>query len=442
MFDRFKPWAVRLMSAALACVPLLAAARTAGAGATTVTAAAPPAHRIRHVFIVVLENKDFADTFHTSTQNPYLQKTLVPMGGLLSEYHGTGHVSLDNYIAMISGQSATPYTQYDCVGPTGAATQYLDVVKKGETPDGQVIASVGCIYPRGVKTLPGQLQEAGLTWKGYMEDMGNDPRREAATCGHPAVNGPDGTATAEAPSPAVPGGDQYAARHDPFVYFHDIIDSAECASHVVNLRELSTDLRTAATTPNFAFITPNLCNDGHDGDGTGAAGKGCVNGQPGGLSSADAFLRSWVPQILQSPAYQEDGLLIVTFDEGNYRTVSSTAPATGQKTVNITFLGEACCHQPLGPNITPTTVRNLVNTPQLVENVMYQGYGGDQIGALLLSRLIEPGSSSSIPYNHYSLLRSLEDIFHLKHLGYAADNPATGYTPGSFLDDPHIFKAR
>ena len=59
-----------------------------------------------------------------------------------------------------------------------------------------------------------------------MGDMGNDPARESATCGHPALGvGTDNTNTAEAPSAAVPLGDAYATRHDPFMYFHSIIDS-------------------------------------------------------------------------------------------------------------------------------------------------------------------------------------------------------------------------
>ena len=67
-------------------------------------------------------------------------------------------------------------------------------------------------------TLANQLNADGLTWKGYEEDMGNIPTRESATCGHPTVGGSDGTSTAVA-------GDGYASRHDPFVYFHSIIDT-------------------------------------------------------------------------------------------------------------------------------------------------------------------------------------------------------------------------
>ena len=64
-----------------------------------------------------------------------------------------------------------------------------------------------------------------MTWRAYTEDMGNDPSRESATCGQPALNALDLTQSAEAPSASVPLGDQYAARHNPFVYFHSIIDS-------------------------------------------------------------------------------------------------------------------------------------------------------------------------------------------------------------------------
>jgi hypothetical protein len=56
------------------------------------------------------------------------------------------------------------------------------------------------------------------------------------------------------------------------------------------------------------------------------------------------------------------------------------------------------------------------------------GRHGDRIGALLLSPLVKAGSTSETQYNHYALLRSLEDIFGLhEHLGYAADDPSIGY---------------
>jgi len=90
------------------------------------------------------------------------------------------------------------------------------------------------------------------------------------------------------------------------VYFTAIISSPECAQRVVDLGRLPADLASVATTPNLSYITPNLCNDGHDSP--------CVDGRPGGLVSVNAWLSVWVPKILNSPAYQADGALIITAD--------------------------------------------------------------------------------------------------------------------------------
>ncbi|MGA2779202.1 MAG: alkaline phosphatase family protein [Steroidobacteraceae bacterium] len=389
-------------------LPTLAALANTSAAVKTAHA-----RHLRHVFIIVLENKDYEDTFVTSKQDPYLQKTLPSMGALLTNYYGTGHASLDNYIAIISGQASSLDTQADCEQFTDFALEKVDA-------DGQAVGN-GCVYPARIKTLADQLEAAHLTWKGYMEDMGNDPARESATCGHPALNAKDPTQAAEKPSAALPAGDQYAARHDPFVYFHSIIDGAACAAKVVNLSALPGDLQAVSTTPNFAFITPNLCNDGHDGDGTGTSKRRCADGSPGGLTSTDAFLKLWVPKILNSPAYRKDGLLIITFDEGNFSPPqSSSDPATGRTTLTIEAAGEHCCGQRIGPNVTRPLAETFVDSPTETFVVKTQGYGGDRIGAVLLSRAIKPGTVSDVPYNHYALLKSLEEIYHLGFLGYAA----------------------
>jgi phosphatidylinositol-3-phosphatase len=84
---------------------------------------------------------------------------------------------------------------------------------------------------------------------------------------------------------------------------------------VVNLNQLTTDLKSESSTPDFVFITPNLCDDGHDAP--------CVTGQAGGLVSADAFLQKWIPAIQASAAYQKDGLIAIIFDEGGYTVAVS-----------------------------------------------------------------------------------------------------------------------
>ncbi|GAB7543692.1 hypothetical protein CS8_033640 [Cupriavidus sp. 8B] len=370
--------------------------------------------QIKHVFVITLENENYATTFGANSKAPYLAQTLASQGALVQQYYGTGHVSLDNYIAMISGQSPTLETDNDC--PT-----YQDFSLTGMTPDGQAIGT-GWVYPASVKTLPDQLKSAGYTWKGYQGDMGNDPTREAATCGHPTLNTTDLTQAAEAPSAAVPLGDQYATRHNPFMYFHSIIDSPDCGQNVVNLNRLTTDLQSISTTANFNLITPNLCDDGHDGP--------CVNGQPGGLTSANAFLQKWVPVITASPAFQQDGLLIINFDESSYATV--TQPSAGE--TDLTFTGTTCCSQQPGPNLPAFPQSSSLSYKGLTIKLTKQSFGGDQTGAVMISKFIKPGTVSTVQYNHYSMLRSIEDIFQLGHLGYAAQAGLVGFGPDIFTN--------
>jgi hypothetical protein len=362
-------------------------------------------HRIKHVFVIVLENEGFDVTFGPNSKAPFLSKTLTSRGVLLNQYFGTGHVSLDNYIAMISGQAATPDTRNDC-------QIFADFVLTGTTSDGQAVGN-GCVYPASIKTLPNQLNAIGKTWHGYAEDMGNDPAREAATCGHPDLNTVDHTQSADAPSASVPLGDQYASRHNPFVYFHSIIDSPDCGSHVVNLNQLTADLSSEQATPNFVFITPNLCNDGHDAP--------CKNGQPGGLVSADAFLQKWIPLIQASKAYQQNGLIVITFDEGGL-SVGANPNGSG---IMVSAPGQFCCNQQPGPNLAAFPQSTAI-APGVA--LSFQSYGGDRTGAVLLAPFLRPGTVSNTPFNHYSVLKSLEDIFNTDgYLGYAGAPGLVGF---------------
>ena len=345
----------------IACVIGLAALVIVPSGASARLLGSPP--RVGHVFIVNLENKGYDETFGPGSPATYLTQTLRPRGVLLTQYYGTAHASLGNYIAQISGQGPNAETQSDC-------QIYTDFAGAGTVPPQQAVGQ-GCVYPAGVQTLPDQLTANGLSWKGYMEDMGNSPT-DPSTCRHPDLNTPDETQAARP-------GDQYAARHNPFVYFHSIIDSPICSERVVPLTRLDADLTSERTTPNLVYITPNLCNDGHDAP--------CVDGQPGGLVSADRWLVTWVPKILASPAFKRDGLLIVTFDESEANDAS------------------ACCGEGPGPNSPLPGIT---------------GMGGGRTGAVAVSPVIQAGGWNDTPYNHYSLLCSIEDIFGLPKLGYAA----------------------
>jgi phosphatidylinositol-3-phosphatase len=381
------------------------------APATPAAETVPVTGKVKHVFVVMLENKSFSSTFTTAGNAPvpYLTQTLADQGAELSGYYGTGHVSLDNYISFVSGQAGTPQTTTDCA-------TYADFKSSSSTlATNSQILGTGCIYPTTVLTVADQMTAANLTWKGYMGDMGNDPAREASTCGHPGLNTTDLTQVAEAPSAAVPAGDMYATRHDPFMYFHSVIDSPVCQTNVVNMEQnLAKDLQSVSTTANFNYITPNLCDDGHDSP--------CADGQLGGYTSINNFLGKWIPIITSSPAFQQDGLLIINFDESNY--VAGVTPGGG---ASITFPGDFCCNEVLGPNLAPYPQSQTIQVAGVPPTTLvYGNYGGDNTGAILISPFIKPGTVSSVPYNHYSMLRTIEDIFGLTHLGNAQ---TTGLVP-------------
>jgi hypothetical protein len=363
----------------IAALGLLGALAGSGCGEANQPPHPPAAHpsqvpHFKHVFIVVLENESAEDAFGADTPAPYLAETLRSKGAFLPNYYAIGHASLGNYIAMVSGQGQNHETQSDC-------PVFTDFAPGTRTGNGQYIGQ-GCVYPRRVETIVNQLKSSGYTWKGYMEDMGT-------ACRHPEVNAPDDDREAEE-------GDQYATRHNPFVYFGAIIDAPTCARNDVDFSRLVRDLRHASTTPNYAFITPNLCNDGHDSP--------CVDGRPGGLETADQWLQSTVPAILSSPGFRNHGLLIITFDEAESTDTS------------------ACCGEVPGPN---------TNDP----GGPTSGPGGGRVGAVLLSPCIKPGTTDSTPYNHYSLLRTIERNFDLPYLGFAR-NPNPGAIGSAALNSP------
>jgi hypothetical protein len=376
-----------LLTAAAASADVTARSGSTRAGqkvadtTSTATSTLPP---VRHVFIIVLENESESVSFGSSTADPYLASTLKSQGAFVPNYYGIGHSSLDNYIAMIGGQPPNPTTQADC-----GTWQNMSTDTMGSY--GAVEGS-GCLYPADTPTVAGQLTTAGFSWGAYMDEMGLDPSREASSCPVPVVGHNDNTEGAESSAPY----DEYAERHDPFMYYDSITSNlADCQQHVVNLNNLPTALQSAATTPNYVFITPDLCNDGHN------TAPSCGPGEPGGLTQVNSFLSTWVPQIMASPAYQQNGLLLITFDEANPSDAS------------------ACCGELPGPGAA---------------NPGGSGPGGGDVGAVMLSPFVKAGTVTQTAYNHYSMLGSVEDLFGLAHIGYAQLPGETDFGPDIYTN--------
>ena len=325
------------------------------------TSSATASPRVGHVFVINLENKGFTRTWGAGSKAPYLAKTLRAKGVLLTKYYGTAHNSQGNYVAQVSGQGPTPEMQSDCKVYAAHTT-----VKVGAY-DQRV--GRGCVFDAATPTLMKQLDAKKLSWRGYMQDIDYP-------CQHPKLGATDRTVHARV-------GHEYANRHNPFVYFRSVTSRPSyCRSHVVKLAQLTTDLRSVSTTRSLTYITPDLCSDAHDSP--------CVDGRRGGLAQFDAFVKTWVPRILASPAFRKDGVLVITSDESDSALVDATA----------------CCGEGASANVAKPGVT---------------GPGGGRIGTLVISRWTKPGSTSATPYNHYSLLGSIERWFGLPLLGYARE---------------------
>src|SRR6266568_1656672 len=174
--------------------------------------------------------------------------------------------------------------------------------------------------------LADELESQGRTWKSYQEDL---------------------------PFPCY-GGDAfggYVAKHNPFAYFRSIRDDATRCQNIVPLAQLDADLAAGAP-PDFVWITPNLIHDMHDGS----------------VAEGDHWLSGFVPSILASDAWKQDGVLVIVWDESD----------SG-------------------------------------------GPGGGRVPLLVLSPSGRQGYRSSVTANHYSLLRSIEDVWGLGYVGHSQD---------------------
>ena len=249
--------------------------------------------RSGHVFVIVLENKDYDQSFGPQAKSPQLGQ-----------------------VAAVAGRAADAVLRRR---PQQPAQLHRDGLRPGPNPvtqsDCQIYQDFAPGHDRRRRAgdgrglrVPGRRQDrgrparraAGLTWGGYMEDMGNTTTGDK-TCRHPALE----HARLDPARDGRPTSTRRATTRS----------STSTRSSTARTARRATSRSTASrrtcsrstTTPNLTFITPDLCSDGHD--------EPCADGRPGGYASIDTFLKEWVPRIEASPAYQQDGALIVTFDE-------------------------------------------------------------------------------------------------------------------------------
>jgi hypothetical protein len=358
---------------------------------TTVAALLP---RGAHVFEISLTAPSFAAAFGPDSPASYL-RSLVGRGTLLAGYRSLGSGELADELAMISGQAPNADTAAGC--QTYAEFPTATVAAQNGTVSGK-----GCVYPETALTIGDQVSAKGKVWKAFIEDMG------ATACAHPNSDAADN-------GPPTGAGAGYDTRHNPFIYFHSLLDLGDCANDDVDLTHLPAAVKSASGAPMFSFLAPGACADGAaqaapadtsttsttsasttststtssatttsasasatssasssaPATGTGAGSSGCAAGAPVGVAAEDGFLKAWVPAILGSPAYRHDGVLIIAF--------SATGAARG---------------------------------------------AAARTGALVLGHSVRRGRRLARSYTPYSLLRSVEDMLGFTPLAHAAKAPS------------------
>jgi phosphatidylinositol-3-phosphatase len=223
------------------CAVLLAGCGAAPAGRPLAVGAPGtlPASAHSHVVVVVMENAEYGEIIGNRAA-PYVNR-LARRYGLATDSHAITHPSLPNYLALTSG--STQGIESDCTSCAVSAPNIVD-----------------------------QLEAAGVSWRAYLE----------------GVPGPCYTGA---------GSGGYAKKHNPFAYYRDISGSPARCRKLVGFGALAADLRSGAL-PTFAWLSPNLCDDGHD----------CAT------ATADHFLARTIPLLLRELG--PHGFLVLTWDEG------------------------------------------------------------------------------------------------------------------------------
>jgi hypothetical protein len=336
---------------ALAVAPAIARAQ--------MTAADQALPRYAHVFVIVEENKNYAQILDPASA-PNIAG-LAARYGDAAQFFGEVHPSEANYVALLGGDT---FGIHDDDGYFCHAGM-VDPACPGALAPGYADHTVTA------RNLGQQMEEAGLSWKGYYESL-PEPGSLAVTASDPAFdNGTRKTAL-------------YAAKHSGFINFAWVQHHPKRAERIVGFGQLEADL-AADRLPNLALIVPNQCNEMH-----GLRGEGIPPDCDGANTAAlirrgDAEVGKLVAEIQATSAWRgrANAAIVVTFDEGAGRT------------------REGCCA------VTPDAPSN---------------FGGGHIPTIVITNHGPRGVKDQTPYNHYSLLRTIEDVFGLgEHLGHAAD---------------------
>lgn len=269
----------------------------------------PPASQVPgydHVFTVMMENTDYSEIMNDPTDTPFIH-SLMAKGATLTDSHGVYHPSDENYLAVAGGDT---YTK--------GATYWPNI----NSPE---------------RNLGDTIEAAGKTWKAYEQGMGT-------------------------PCNTNKNYDSYYMPDDaPFINYTDISGNASrCAAHLFDTTQLTTDLQSAATTPNFSWIA---ADDYYDGESSG-------NGSATSLKTQDGWLQQTLAPIMSSPAWtQQRSLILLTWDESEnegYNHVATVAVGSQGTVPAGTSSPSHYDHYSLG-----RTIEDALGLPGLTANDTY-----------------------------------------------------------------------
>jgi len=344
----------------------LAIVAAAVAGAAPASRAAGTVPRYAHVIVIVEENKNYDQILDPATA-PNIA-ALAKTYGNATRFFGEVHPSEANYVALLGGDTFGIHDDDAYFCKPGSTDRLCYSVAQPGYVDHTVHAP----------HLGEQLEAKGLTWKGYYESI-PAPGSMAVIASDPAFD--DGSIKTAL----------YVTKHSGFMNFASVQADPQRARRIVGFDQWKADL-AADRLPNFALVVPNQCNEMHGLSGPKVPADCASTNTAGLIARGDKVTGELVRQVQATRAWRsrQNVAIVITFDEGAGKT------------------REGCCA------VTPDAPSN---------------FGGGHIPTIVITNHGPRGVSDDTPYNHYSLLRTLEDAFGIKQrLGHAADE-AKGVLP-------------
>ena len=331
---------------------------------------------LKHVFYIMMENHGTDQIIGNVTDAPFIND-LASKYGVATNYYGVTHPSLPNYLAAISGDFQGIWD--DCKAGKDVTCAPEEFIADPATPGSQqlltpaqVTSATNMPHMFDGPTLVDQLEGKQLTWKAYMQ-------------GIPGVGATDEYAPVDTVNGMPVARKLYAQKHNPFMYFSGIRNSADRMKLIVPFDSFAADI-ASTNVPSFVWISPDQCHDMH---GVSPDNATAVNlpscGYPasgldhGAIKLGDDFLSATVTAIMASPAWKENSVIVIAWDEDDY---------SGH---------DGCCGTPTGQ--------------------MMSVLGGSRAPALIITSQNAKPQKVADPYNHYSLLGTIQHAWNLDCLG-------------------------